>query len=174
MSDITANELRRLLAYDPTTGAFTWRVNNRRAKKGAPAGDLGRDGYWRIGIKKKSYKAHRLAWLYTYDAWPQGEIDHINRVKTDNRIHNLRDVTHAENSQNLSSYKNNVSGVNGVYLRGHKWAARITTNGRQKHLGHFQSIEDAANARALAEILYHGCRATDRSDSGNANRDQVT
>ncbi|MDA6380520.1 HNH endonuclease signature motif containing protein [Escherichia coli] len=67
-----------------------------------------------IMINGKAYPAHRLAWLIVYGTMPDGFIDHINRVRTDNRISNLRLVTHSENMQNRKIQKNNKSGYRGV------------------------------------------------------------
>ena len=94
-------QLKEMLEYDPDTGIFTWRVGHR---KGFTAGS--KTDYIRIVIIRDyvrvEYMAHRLAWLFTYARWPALglEIDHINRIKTDNRIVNLREVTHQVNMMN--------------------------------------------------------------------------
>lgn len=101
MSNLTQERLREFLHYDPESGAFWWKVPSSIRARGERAGSLaGASGYRRISIKKKSYAAHRLAWLYIYGTWPTNEIDHINGVRDDNRIKNLRDVSGAENLAN--------------------------------------------------------------------------
>ena len=91
---ITQEELKELLDYNPETGLFTWNVYNNIKNK-TTAGTFN-DGYIQIKIKQKIYQAHRLAWLYVYGEWPKGQIDHINGIRDDNRIENLRDVTNRE------------------------------------------------------------------------------
>ena len=79
-------------------------------------GSLDKDGYWIIKIKKKQYKAHRLVFAYHNGRFPDGEIDHINRNRTDNRIENLRECTRTENVRNITPKANPDTGVVGVYL----------------------------------------------------------
>lgn len=111
-----------------------------------------------------SYKAHRLAWLYIYGEWPSDQIDHINHIRTDNRIKNLRDASSYENSKNQSIPKNNTSGVLGVGWNklGRKWRSNISVNGKRLHLGCFDYFIVACAVRKEAELEYeyhenHGC-----------------
>ena len=85
------------LNYDPSTGAFTWKTPKRGRRQ--KLGSICTKGYLQISVDGKKYMAHRLAWYLTYNRWPT-EIDHINRVKLDNRISNLREVSHKENCLN--------------------------------------------------------------------------
>lgn len=152
---ITADELRRLLNYDPKTGVFTNRTfRGLRALEGAEAGNITSNGYIDVTIRKRKYKAHRLAWLYVYGEWPENNIDHINRIKTDNRISNLRDVTQAENGRNKSTHKNNTSGVTGVDYHKGQWRARIRVNRKSLHLGYYATMADAVASRKRAEERY--------------------
>ncbi len=91
-----------------------------------------------------------------HDEWPRDQIDHINGVRTDNRIGNLRSVTSRENSRNLKLPTNNTSGRIGVMWSGRdsKWLAVIQVDGGKKHLGYFDNFEDASNARKAAELKY--------------------
>lgn len=99
---MTQEELHQLLEYNPETGEFFWKsCVSKRIKVGQKAGSICKiHGYELIGIKNKQYRAHRLAWLYVYGKWPNPEIDHINRVKTDNRIANLREADRSMNNLN--------------------------------------------------------------------------
>lgn len=99
---MTQEELHQLLDYNPETGKFFWKVNMRgKVKIGTKAGCVCKiHGYELINIKNKQYRAHRLAWLYVHGKWPNPEIDHINRVKTDNRIANLREADRSMNNLN--------------------------------------------------------------------------
>jgi hypothetical protein len=155
--ELTAEKLRELLHYDPETGIFTWKVRAANLiKVGDITGCPGGDGYLRIGLHNRLFLAHRLVWLYVYGEWPSLDIDHINRNKADNRISNLRDVSHKQNHQNKSKPSNNTSGHPGVswYKRISKWQARIMHNYKHIHLGLFENIEDAIAARKAAEKLY--------------------
>jgi hypothetical protein len=156
---LTQAEIKELLRYDPTRGVFTWLVAaGKRVKAGSVAGTLLSDGYCRIQIKGKRYKAHRLAWLYVHGQWPSNQIDHRNRIRDDNRIGNLREATTMQNAMNRST---NTSGVPGVsWYRGMcKWQAQIWVGQKPKHLGYFANIEDAAEARRMAELKYFGVNA---------------
>jgi HNH endonuclease len=156
---LTQAELKELLHYDPATGVFTWLVAAAKSIKVCSiAGNLKSSGYNHIQIKGKGYLAHRLAWLYVKGCWPEAEIDHLNRIRNDNRIDNLRDVTHMQNRCNTS---NNVSGVPGVawHKLGKKWQVQIRVAGKSKSLGYFTNIEDAAAARREAELKYYGVNA---------------
>lgn len=91
--------LKELLHYDPNTGIFTWRVNRRGrfARKGSVAGTVDFNGYIAMGVDNRRYYAHRLAWLYVFGYYPPEDTDHINEIKTDNRIVNLRCASRSEN-----------------------------------------------------------------------------
>lgn len=158
MVDLTQNELKSVLHYDPKTGVFTWRdchVNNA-IKPDRTAGCINSWGYRIIAIRDVRYRAHRLAWLYTYGEWPKGQLDHINRNPDDNRIANLREATPQENQRNRWLPSNNTSGYPGVvFNKSHgKWIASITVSRKRIHLGTFDSKEQAIEARMEAESLY--------------------
>jgi hypothetical protein len=151
---ITQEKLKNILDYNPETGLFTWK--EKIAKKiivGETAGSLNKHGYVCIKIQKFRYSAHRLAWLYVYGSFPSGEIDHINRIKTDNKISNLRDATPSQNCRNRGLSKRNNSGYVGISWnkKSKKWQARIFLNKKSKSLGVYEKIEDAVLAREKAE-----------------------
>lgn len=155
--ELTAEYLRSILNYDQEAGIFTWKVStSNNVKVGDVAGSLDGAGYQQIGIQSRRYKAHRLAWLHTHGVWPKAQIDHINRIRTDNRISNLRDVSHKQNGQNRSTNSDNTSGHPGVhwYKPYSKWRAEITHNQKNIHLGYFDDLEEAVAARKAAEKFY--------------------
>lgn len=157
---ITADEVRRLLDYDPETGVFTWRVTlSDRTPAGSVAGSSS-SGYRRVCICRRYYMAHRLAWLYVHGVWPPEEVDHINRVRNDNRISNLRLVSRSENAQNVGLKRTNTSGVTGVNWHAHskKWRAAIRVPGVKLQLGVFSCFAQAVRARRAAETTYHPYR----------------
>lgn len=153
---ITAERLRELLDYDPLTGQFRWLIQRQCVRAGSVAGSVGRRGYRTIGVERKTYRANRLAWFHFYGIWPTYEIDHINRVKDDNRIANLRDSTGGENSQNVVSPRSdNTSGYRGVTVSGNRWRAQIAVGGKNIHLGQFDTPEEAARAYQVAKERLH-------------------
>lgn len=148
----SAEEVRKLLSYDPLTGVFSWRQSGKGRNSGA-AGAVGGNGYRQITIRGRKYQAHRLAVLYVSGRWPVGDVDHINGDRDDNRVANLRSVSRALNMQNQHVIQSrSKSGVRGVswHVAAAKWAARIG----KIHLGLFDSIEEAASARVKAELAY--------------------
>ena len=156
-NELTAEKLRSILHYNPETGIFTWKVGSaNQVKAGNIAGCPNGDGYLCIRVCSRLHRAHRLAWLYVYGTWPKDQLDHINRNRSDNRIANLRDVSHKQNMQNASKRSDNTSGHPGVsWLKQHsKWRAKITHNYKQTHLGCFNTVEEALSARKAAEKLY--------------------
>lgn len=161
---ITAERLRELFLYNSDDGVFVRKVavgRHGRHKQGHIAGTKQSRGYIVISVDGRRYVAHRLAWLYTYDRWPVGDLDHINGVKNDNRIANLREATRRQNMQNVRKHKHNTSGYKGVawHSQRNKWRAYIFDNYRQKHLGLFDTKEAAAAARAKAEKTTHEYRS---------------
>jgi len=150
---ITQERLKSLLTYDPDTGEFRWRVRRPRCSIDAVAGTTTYHGYTTIKLNGVTYRAHRLAWLYVFGAWPASELDHINRRREDNRITNLREATRFSNCQN----REKLSGAHSRYIgvskgfAGKGWRAYIDKNGRRTCLGVFPTEQAAAAARQKAE-----------------------
>lgn len=171
---ITQQELKEVLFYDPITGVFTWRQNiiyKRGVAKGAVAkytqgkraGGVEHYGYRRIKINGKTYKEHRLAWLYMYGAFPP-HIDHKDGVRDNNRIENLRLATNSQNACNRSKSIKNTSGYKGVDFSraSKKWRARIMKNGKRITVGYYDTPEEAAENYRIAAKEIHGAFYTDR------------
>ena len=160
--------VRELFNYDEHTGHFTWKVRTTNSiNAGDRAGWIRPDGYIGMRFDGRYFQAHRLAWLYIKGELPLGQIDHINGVRTDNRIVNLRDVAHKDNGRNQRLAANNKSGANGVHWfksRG-KWRAEITIDGRKVHLGYFGDLDAARSARKDAErrLGFHNNHGQPRS-----------
>lgn len=149
--------LNDLLSYDPETGVFRWKKStSNRVKVGDIAGTAQNQGYRVIKIDGSKYLAHRLAWKMHYGNDPKDYIDHINGIKNDNRIQNLRECTHAENLRNRGKNKNNKSGYKGVYLIGSKYKAQIGLIGKITYLGLYDTAEEAHKAYKKAAKYYHG------------------
>lgn len=146
----TLEQLQTHLTYDPDTGQFTWNAGGRKRKRGSIAG-YPSDGYIYLAIENKVYRAHRVAWLFVHGQWPTKEIDHINGNRADNRIANLRDVSHRENVQGARRLSpRNKTGYTGVSWNTAKqcFTATIMRDGKAKFLGCFDTAEEAADAYA--------------------------
>lgn len=147
------------LRYEPETGLLYWRISSGKAKAGTVAGCEAK-GYILIGINGKLLKAHRLAWLLHHGKDPIGDIDHINGLRSDNRIENLREANHSENMHNRRADKDNRSGVKGVCWN--KWKGKWMAYVNGKHLGYFPSKEEAAGVVKSAREQCHGAFACHR------------
>jgi len=161
---LTQERLRELVSYDPENGIFTWIKRRSGVSKGKVAGTAHSGGYLQIRIDKKKYFNHRLAFLYMEGYIPENQVDHINRIRNDNRWCNLREASHSCNMRNASIGKNNTSGVIGISWHKvlNKWHAQITISYSQKNLGIFESFDDAVRARWNAEVEheYPNCNTT--------------
>ena len=156
---LTAERLREVLAYDPDTGVFVWRVPPvNQVRAGDVAGGIMGAGYLVITIDRKKHYSHRLAWLYVHGAWPIEEIDHIDMLRTNNKLSNLREATVTQNNVNRPVHSNNKSGTKGVRAtkNGERWSARIGVSGRTIDLGCYNTKEEAGAAYAEAARRYYG------------------
>jgi hypothetical protein len=144
--------LKNYLSYNPNTGVFTRNNAWGRRPAGSVLNSKNNHGYVQISVANRSYTAQRLAWLYVYGEWPAGVVDHINRVRDDNRIDNLRCVSYSQNALN-TEYTTSRAKVRGVTYCP-PWKATIQVNGKRKDLGRFHTLEEAVAARKAAEIKY--------------------
>ena len=168
--ELTKEFLESRLDYGSETGRFYWKISKGGKKAGDIAGSVNDQGYVLIRVLGEIYRAHRLAWIIMTGEIPDGEIDHIDGDRSNNRWDNLRLVDRKQNKQNLGKPVNNKSGHIGVmwYKAGQKWHAQITINGKTKHLGYFERIEDAIAARKEAEDFYGFHENHGNKDSWNA------
>ena len=155
-SELTLDELHRILHYNKRTGVFTWLVDSGARKiAGKVAGTRGaQHPCIYISIKRKKYLAHRLAWFYVHGVWPVAQLDHKDGDPTNNRFSNLREATNAQNQQNLRNPKGLNPYVGVTYVpRGNKWSARINN----KHIGYAKTPEQARAMylRAKAQLHTH-------------------
>lgn len=147
---LTLDRLRELLTYDPLTGVFVSNGSRGKVAMGKPAGTKNAGCYVQICLDGRVYLAHRLAWFLHFGHWPKLPLDHVNRVRDDNRIENLREATNAENQQNRVTPKacNKSSSYLGVSWSkaANAWQARIQTNKKQRHIGFFRTEKEAGAA----------------------------
>ena len=143
--------LCKALYYDPDAGQFIRLSNAGPAKVGDIAGGLSKEGYINVRVKGTIYKAHRLAWFYSFKEWPIHHIDHIDGDRANNRLNNLREVTPRENNFNRKVRSDNILGVKGVskHTTSDKYVAQIQIDGKKQHIGLFNTIEEAAKAYEL-------------------------
>jgi hypothetical protein len=152
-------DIKEYIAYDQETGIFTWvKPPSKKIIVGSIVGTKHSAGYIQIGYRGRLYKAHRLAWWFTYSVLPDCAIDHINEIRDDNRICNLRLDTNRENEQNNSKIPcNNKSGYRGVswHKNAKKWVANIRVKNKLIYLGSYDTPEEAHEAYLCAKRTYH-------------------
>lgn len=178
-------EVTARLSYDAKTGVLTWLArppsmfktardckawNTLYAGKPALTAKHGA-GYLHGSLCGVPVLAHRVAWVVAHGEWPD-KIDHINGVRSDNRLRNLRSVTGKENSKNCRRHSRNKSGITGVFLRADgRWMANIAVDCRTVYLGLYLTIEEAAAARQAAQRVLgfhknHGSTVHDGDQGG--------
>ena len=153
------DRLKQLFYYDADTGLFIRKIPRGSSTAGAIAGCKTRRGYIAMCVDGVVYLAHRLAWLYVTSEDPrQWIVDHSNGNPTDNRFQNLRICTNAGNTQNACRQKNNKSGFKGVSFDAERkqWRASIRANNVYKHLGRYQTAQEAHRAYCKAAAELHG------------------
>lgn len=157
--DLTQERLKEIVNYDPDTGIMTWRkMRPGFCVIGRAVGTENSLGYLVCTIDGAQRRVHRLAWLYSYGIWPSKEIDHINNIRNDNRLVNLRDVSRSVNNQNRTQpNKRNKTGILGVSIASAtgKFHATIRLGGKTINLGGFDNAESARAAYLDAKQKYH-------------------
>ena len=151
---ISHADLIRLIRYEPETGVFYRRIDTKIAVAGRRADQHKGNGYRTVSVGGKTYQAQRLAWFYSYGVWPIGDTDHINKDPSDNRIANLRDISHSHNIVNQTN-RGEFRGTS-FHKKGKKWTAQIGVNKRTIYLGMFERREDAREAYIKAAKKYFG------------------
>jgi hypothetical protein len=171
--EITPDVLKSVLDCDAEKGALFWRARESRFFGGCDKASKVSANRWNsrfVGSRAFitpdgggylmgklfgiNFRAHRVVYAMQNESWPKGEIDHINGVRSDNRISNLRDVSRFENSHNKTINKNNTSGQMGVRLAAGLWVAQIHFKGYKVDLGKFYDKDEAIKARKTAEIAF--------------------
>lgn len=161
--DLTVEQARAALRYEPDTGKMFWRATGREAF----TSDSGK-GYRQGSLRGRKYLAHRIIWFLQTGSWPLGCVDHANGKRNDNRWANLADVTNAENMKNRARLRSNTSGAVGVswHKASGKWRATLRLGRNLHHLGLFKTKDEAIAARVRASkehgfSLRHGTSVDD-------------
>ena len=145
MADLTQSRVAHLFYYEALTGLLVWkRPTSNRILKGQVARRIHKGGYYMVSIDCKTYLVHRVVWLLHKGSFPNGVIDHINHDGFDNRLENLRDVTHQVNCSNCKLSINNTSGTTGVHRMRDKWQVKITVARECIYGGTYDTYEEAS------------------------------
>jgi len=165
---ITFEQANELFVYCPETGLLTWKISrSNKAIVGNEAGWEEADGYRRVSVGGKNYRVSVIAFVLSYGYTPEHDVDHVDRVRNNNKLKNLRELTRSCNAKNGKIRVNNTSGVTGVYFDSikMKWGAQIAENGKKKRLGVFKTLESAVVARRNAEIKNGYCLCNSKTSA---------
>ena len=150
VKELTQEYLKKILKYSSTTGKLIWLTNMKNNKvKNKEAGTITQYGYVQIRINNKLYLGHRLIWLHQYGVWPKNHIDHINGIRNDNRIENLREATSRDNNLNRGIHRKGHLAGTSFHKRDKKWNAKIVINGQSIYLGAYNTPLEAHLAYML-------------------------
>ena len=152
------NNVFDVLDYDAATGELFWNDKAPVKVRNKPANAKDGQGYIHLKVGGKMILGHRIVWFKVYGEFPSLQIDHINGIKDDNRISNLRLASNSQNSMNKGKQSNNTSGFKGVTFHKHtkKYHAKICINGQRTSLGYYDVAADAYNAYLKAQGELHG------------------
>lgn len=139
--------IKEYISYCSKTGSLFWIKSPANKIKPGEIVNLNDRGYRSFKLKRKTYLGHRVAWFLHHGFWPKNQIDHINGVRSDNKIINLRESTHAENNINRSCHRNGKLPGTTFFKKRNKWVAQIEIKGiNKKYIGIFNSEKEAHEA----------------------------
>lgn len=150
-------EIKKLLDYNPTTGVFTWKVyRSPSCRAGHIANTLNDGGYIVITINRIKWYGHHLAWYFMTENIIQKpyELDHKNRIRTDNSFTNLRIATRSQN--NINSKRKEGKYPRGVMKNKKKYTAYIDVSNKRYYLGTYNTVQEAKNIRDIKAKEYYG------------------
>ena len=156
-TDLTYEKVKYLFRYNPFTGNLIRRVSrNTNSMKGQIVKCQSSRRYAVVTISGRDYLVHRIIWLYMTGKWPRDQIDHINRIKHDNRWVNLREATGRQQQMNLNINRRNKLGIRGITIVRNRFCVQLKIKGQRGYLGHFKNLDDAVKVRRAAEINHFG------------------
>jgi len=152
---VNKNQVDELLEYKD--GCLYWKETKGRRVAGKKVGWLSDTGYRMVGLLGKNYKEHRVIFFMHHGYFPK-YVDHINGVKTDNRIENLRECSPSDNNCNRPKQRRNTSGYKNVYYHktNKKWFVRIQYKQKNRICGYFDDLELAVLVAEEARDKFHG------------------
>lgn len=155
----SAEALRRSFHYDPKTGSLLRKFSTMRSAVGSEASYTNNIGYRQAVFSGRIYSVHRIAWVMHFGLPPNGEVDHINGDRSDNRICNLRVATSCENNQNRRLSTRNKTGIKGVFLvkwnKTTRWRVSVGHSRGEYYITHFQCFGRAVkHANEMREKLH--------------------
>lgn len=161
MRTLTKEEIDLYFIYEESTGKLFYKSRGDKALDARIAGKECRlpdsNGYLRASIQGKTYLVHRIIFFIHTGEWPDF-IDHKDNITSNNRFSNLRAATSSQNAYNAKLSSNNTSGVKGVNWNSgkNKWVARCSVEGKRRHIGYFDTVEEAAEALDIFRKQNHG------------------
>lgn len=157
---LTKKDLETILDYEPLKGRFHWKTKQGSGRPGRRAGFKEKPGYRRIQINGRAWPESHLVWLIETGHLPPSDkcVDHINRVRSDNRFCNLRLADRAENQANRKTSTRNKTGFKGIHWvrKTKKWKAEIYARGKRYCLGSYSTKEEAGAAYLAAQREHFG------------------
>lgn len=156
--ELTQDWLKEHTEFSEEKKTLVWKKPpSIRAKKGQPIGAITKDGYYRTA----NQQVHRLVWLFFTGSMPIYDLDHINGIRTDNRIENLREASRGLNTQN----RKKTNGYSYLKNRSKPWRAHLRVNYKFKHIGYFATKEEARAAYLEAKRKYHPFFVEEQNDT---------
>lgn len=152
-------ELIELLEYEPSSGSIKWKeISSNRRRGEYVKTQKTHNGYLTFSFKGRTIYLHKAAWLLHYGEWPPLQVDHINMVKTDNRIPNLRACSNSENNCNRTVQSNSTTGIKGVSWnkQTQRWNAKIRKDGKTLYSRFFRSLSEAETQVRIHRDIFHG------------------
>jgi hypothetical protein len=151
--DLTAEYVRSILSYDPETGSMTWLKSRGTKKAGSKAGCVS-SRYIKIGIDGRLYPAHRIAILIMTGDWPNGDTDHSDLDKINNKWENIRPSSRSQNRANTAVRPDNKLGVKGIRMHKGTYEVRVKKNGKTTHIYCKTLAEAMAAHRGLSSKMF--------------------
>lgn len=132
-----------------------------KIKPGSMAGCVNSTGYVIIYMKNGrgshiNVAAHHIVWFLFTGEWPTGQLDHIDRNRTNNRFENLREASPSQNGYNRAANRANRLGEKGITFEVGSFRVRLVAKGVTKNIGRFKTLEEAIEARDKALLEHHG------------------
>lgn len=152
----TPDRLREVMSYDTDSGLLTWKVRRGPQSAGKTVGYRRKDGYLHVGVDGWMFLGHVVAWTIVNGRWPNGEIDHENLNKSDDRFGNLREASDQQNAANRPKRSDSKQPYKGISRTRDKWRAAVTIDGKRKYFGYCDTPEEAAAIYIQKQIELHG------------------